>query len=119
MAYFEPILVIIEYNQTIPANVEYIDVNGDSFMGSSCLSLTNLAKQKGYELVCCTATNCFFIKKEYYYLFNIEDNRPEKLQVQDKQCFVALNHSGELVFSNKEFFQNELRVVVYKRFKKK
>ena len=116
--YFEPILVIIEYNQTIPSSVEYVDSNGDSFMGSSCLSLYNLAKQKGYELICCTGTNCFFIKKELFHLFGIEDNSPLKLQSTDYQCYVALNHAGELVFSNDKFFQNEIKIIIYKRFKK-
>lgn len=115
---FEPLVVIIEYNQTIPPSVEFIDNGGKSFMGSSCLALFNLAKEKGYELICCTSTNCFFVKKELYHLFNVEDNHPSKLQNLDKQCFVALNHAGELVFSNKNFFQNDIRMIVYKRINK-
>lgn len=118
LTYFQPALVIIEYNQTIPPSVEFIDHGGQSFMGSSCLSLNNLAKEKGYQLICCTATNCFFIRQDYYHLFEITDNRPSVLQNMDKQCFVALNHSGELVFSNKSFFQNKIHMILYKRIKK-
>ncbi len=118
LEYFEPLVVVIEYNQTIPPNVEFVDVGGKAFMGSSCLSLYNLAKQKGYEMLCCTITNCFFVKKDFFSLFEIEDNSPNKLQSTDKLCFVGLNYAGELVFSNKNFFQNNIRIILYKRLNK-
>lgn len=115
---YHPTVVIIEYNQTIPHNIDYIDNEGKSYIGSSCLSLSKLGKEKGYELICCTESNCFFIKKELYPLFNIKDNSPEKLQLR-KDCFVVLNYSGELVFSNEEFFPNKIKRVVYNRLKKR
>lgn len=118
LKYFEPMLVIIEYNQTIPPYIEYIDEDGKSFMGSSCLSLYNLAKEKGYELICCTTTNCFFIKKDLFHLFNLKDNTPIKLQAKNMLCFVGLNHAGEVVFSNKDFFYNKIKFIIYDRFKK-
>ena len=115
---YDPTLVIIEYNQTIPYNVEYIDHEGESYIGSSCLSLFKLAKQKDYELICCNESNCFFIKKEFYHLFNIDDNSPEKLQIR-KECYLILNYSGEVVFSNEDFFPNKIKRVIYKRIKKR
>ena len=115
---YDPTLVIIEYNQTIPYNVEFIDHEGESYIGSSCLSLIKLGKQKGYELICCTESNCFFVKKELYHLFNIEDNSSEKLQIRN-ECYVILNYSGELVFSNESFFPNKIRKIVYQRVKKR
>lgn len=115
---YDPTVVIIEYNQTIPQNIDYVDDEGKSYIGSSCLSLCKLAQEKGYELICCTESNCFFIKKKLFPLFEIKDNSPAKLQLRN-DCFVELNYSGELVFSNEEFFPNKIKRVVYKRFKKR
>ena len=87
-------------------------------MGSSSLFLYGLAKQKGYELICCTTTNCFFIKKDLFHLFKITDNSPLKLQAMNMQCFVGINYAGELVFSNKNFFHNQIKIIIYARLKK-
>ena len=115
---FAPTLVIIEYNPTIPPYYEFIDRGGKSFMGSSCLALYNLGKKKGYELICTTEANCFFIKKEFFPIFNIKDNSPENLQNKESLCFVALNHSGEIVFEKDIFKGNKIKFIVYHRIKK-
>lgn len=115
---FQPSVVIIEYNPTIPPYYEFIDRGGRSFMGSSCLALYKLGKKKGYEMVCCTESNCFFVKKEFFYLFGIKDNSPQNLQYKDKLCFVALNHSGEVVFEKDIFEVNKIRFILYNRLVK-
>ena len=42
--------------------------------GSSLLALVELGKEKGYELVCVEGVNAFFVKSQYFPLFEIADN---------------------------------------------
>ncbi len=57
-------IMVVEYNPTIPPHIEFIGMPERPF-GSSALSLTNLARRKGYELVACTESNVIFILKKY------------------------------------------------------
>ena len=47
---YNPRIILVEYNPTIPPGVEIIQKKGEYF-GSSALSLLNLAHKKGYKLV--------------------------------------------------------------------
>lgn len=72
---YRPKVVVIEYNPTIPSAVQFVQpadmrVN----QGTSILSMTQLAREKGYELVSATAHNCLFVTKELFPLFGITDN---------------------------------------------
>jgi hypothetical protein len=74
---YKPKLVCIEFNPTIPTEVEYIqEPNFNVNFGNSLLAYYNLSKNIGYELVCVTEWNAFFVVKEYYNLFKISDNAP-------------------------------------------
>lgn len=77
---YSPNIVIIEFNPTIPTHIEFVQPKNMKInQGSSLLSLVNLGKSKGYELISCTQLNAFFVKKYYFDLFDIEDNSPETL----------------------------------------
>jgi hypothetical protein len=72
---YRPKVVIIEYNHSIPSDIEFIQKKNNSVNhGSSLLSLTRLAKTKKYELVCTTLCNAIYVDEKYFKLFNIEDN---------------------------------------------
>jgi len=72
---YKPKLVVIEFNPTVPNQVEFIQPNNPNVQqGSSLLAMINLGKRKGYELICATDWNGFFIDKKYYDLFGIQDN---------------------------------------------
>jgi len=78
---YKPKLICIEFNQTIPTEVRFIQpANPSVNQGTSLLSLVELGKEKGYELVSLLKTNVFFVKSEYYPLFQIEDNDPRTLR---------------------------------------
>lgn len=62
---FTPRIVVIEYNPTVPPEIDLVQAQGEYF-GASALALVNLAKAKGYGLVCCTQTNCFFVLQSAY-----------------------------------------------------
>ena len=99
---YKPRAFTIEYNCLAPPpmlkvpeyNPEYI-WDQRSQHGSSLQSLVNLAKTKGYELISCDniGSNCFFVLKELFPLFNIEDNSPEKL-------FTRWNNKSALPWSH-------------------
>ncbi len=53
-------IVLVEYNPTVPPDVEMIHMDGTMY-GSSALSIANVMSGKGYTLVACTKTNLIFL----------------------------------------------------------
>ena len=92
-------VIVIEHNPTIPPYIELIGYEGNTNIGSSVLALYNLGKRKGYELICCTATNSIFVLKELFGLFNIEDNSPERLMQKEHFTYVISTYDGQLIFT--------------------
>ena len=86
---YRPKVVMIEVNLAFPPPqrmvIDYHPMNYwdlTYYTGASIQSLTELAKKKGYELLYCMklpSPNCIFVAEEYFDLFGIEDNSPEKL----------------------------------------
>ena len=56
----KPRVICCEYNPTIPAHLELVPTENNSF-GCSPLSLVKLAETKGYKLISMTDVNCFFV----------------------------------------------------------
>lgn len=79
---FAPKAVCIEFNQTIPNEVKFIQPADQKIaQGSSLSALVELGKIKGYELVCVEGVNAFFVKSQYFPLFEIDDNSVATLRV--------------------------------------
>lgn len=82
---FKPKLVVIEFLNTVPNDVEYIQAPDFKVnQGSSLLAFCRLAKQKGYELIAVTDFNAFFVQSDYYKLFEIQDNSPDVMNDNSK-----------------------------------
>jgi len=63
---FKPKLICIEFNPTIPNDVEFVQKKNLKIkQGSSALSLINLSKKKNYTAVAATHCNLFFINNEF------------------------------------------------------
>lgn len=78
---YRPKVVIIEYNQSIPNHVEFVQKADPSLNhGNSILSITKLGAEKGYELIAVTDLNAIFVKSEFFKLFNLSDNSLAKLR---------------------------------------
>jgi hypothetical protein len=78
---YKPKVVVIEFNPTIPTHIRFVQpADPQVSQGSSLLSIVELAREKGYELVSVLPINAFFVLKEYYPLFQIESNSPEVLR---------------------------------------
>jgi hypothetical protein len=100
VVFYRPKLVIIEFNNTIPNSIEFIQkADLEVYQGSSLLSLCGLSKSKDYELVAVTDNNAFFVDAEYYPLFRIEDNSPEVINKdQEYTTHVFQLYDGTLVW---------------------
>jgi len=78
---YRPKALCIEFNTTIPTEVRYVqEADPAVSRGSSLLSLVELGKEKGYELVCVIGVNAFFVRAEFFSLFGIADNTPGTLR---------------------------------------
>ena len=72
-----PELMVIDFH---PMN--YWDTT--YYTGASIQSLYNLGKSKGYELIyqMTVGPNVIFVDKQYFHLFGIADNSPQKIYRQ-------------------------------------
>jgi hypothetical protein len=99
---YKPKLVIIEFNQTIPNGIEFVQkADWGINQGSSLLSLYKLSKQKGYELVAATDNNAFFVDAQYFPLFEMDDNSPEGINREQKYItHIFQLYDGTLVLTD-------------------
>lgn len=61
----KPLVVVIEYNPTIPYNIDAVQIPGQR-VGSSSLAMYLLGRRKGYSLACMTSTNCIFVRSDRF-----------------------------------------------------
>jgi hypothetical protein len=78
---YTPKVVCIEFNPSIPTEVDFVQVADPKVShGSSLLAFARLGRQKGYELVCVTQLNAIFVWSTYFSLFGISNNAPNVLR---------------------------------------
>ena len=81
---YKPKVVVIEFNPTIPNAVEFVQQRDMRItQGSSLLSITKLAKSRGYELVVVTGANAIFVDSKYFDLFGIKDNSVKEMRLDE------------------------------------
>jgi hypothetical protein len=94
-----PKIVVIEYNPTIPNQVEFIQAKDVRVaQGSSILSIYKLAKSKGYELVAATELNAIFVAEQYFSLFDIKDNSLDAMRTDNSRITYIFNGYDGTVF---------------------
>ena len=98
-----PKVLVIEYNPTIPNDVEFVQPADMSLrQGNSLLSLVKLGKEKGYELVAVTSRIGIFILKELFPIFEIKDNRLALMRYQSEwETRLFQLYDGTLVMQGK------------------
>ena len=101
MKILKPKVVIIEFNPSIPNDIEFVQPkNMKVNQGSSLLSLVKLGKKKEYELIAVTEINAIFVKKQYFKLFGIKDNSPSSMYIDNKyQTRIFQLYDGTLVIN--------------------
>ncbi len=96
---FRPKVVVIEFNPCVPDNIEFVQKPEPLLkQGTSLLAMTNMARAKGYELVCVNAENAFYVTKELFPLFEIKDNSIAALKYYREPLQVFQLFDGTLVF---------------------
>jgi hypothetical protein len=65
MVGLRPRVVVVEYNPTIPPELDLVQTPG-AYFGSSAGALARLAQDKGYALAACTSTNCVFVSADEF-----------------------------------------------------
>ena len=112
-------IVIIEINSEYPPGIikwhsnEYSNVNGNSFSAT-----LQVAKNKGYELVC-HAGNMIFVRKEYFQLLKIDQKflRYPEILYNDKWYSISKNKYNKLLrrifaFLNVKVI-NKIKVILF------
>lgn len=99
VADYRPKVVIIEFNPTIPTALDYVQPAAPELSrGCSAKALERLGKAKGYELVCVLPWNCVFVDRDYFPLFEIDDNRVETLRTTDEHVtWMFSGYDGEII----------------------
>lgn len=110
--HYQPLIVIIEHNQSMPPGFEHVDRDGAGHIGSSATSLNKLAKSKGYDLFACTITNSIYLRNDLFAKLGRSPTTVERAFDKKFVCYAFKNASDELVFSNPEFTKN-IRSVNY------
>jgi hypothetical protein len=96
---FQPRVLIVEYNRTIPHHIEIVGAaNEKNSIGCSILSLARLGTEKGYSLVACIGWNAFFVRREYAGLFADADNL-DALSDPTGVRYAMESFNGEVFFS--------------------
>lgn len=110
---YRPKVVIIEFNPSIPNDVEFVQPEDMKInQGSSLLSLSKLGKEKGYELVAALELSAFFVKEEYYALFKIRDNSVHLVRkIHEHETRLFQLYDGTLVLTgNKSLLWHGLEI---------
>lgn len=111
---FKPKLFIVEYNAKFPPPIKWImKYNNahiwekDDYFGASLSSFNDLFERNEYKLICCnsqTGANAFFIKKEFFYLFDDVPKKIEDIYVEPRYFLhTKFGHSQSLKTINRFF----------------
>ena len=96
---YQPRVVVIEYNPTVPTAVDFVQPADMSInQGASITAQVRLAKQKGYELVSATTHNCVFVRADLYPRFGIVDNSVAALRADESMVTYIFNGFDGTVF---------------------
>lgn len=95
---YTPVLCVVEFNPTIPANIGYVqDYDSSLNFGNSLAALNELAEQKGYALVAVTDWNSFFMPKAMCEQFGIPTYTPSEVKSRRFEAAIFHGYNGEIV----------------------
>jgi hypothetical protein len=94
-------LLMIEFNPTIPPEIKYVQpADANVSFGNSLAALIDLGKTKGYELVCVYGVNAFFVRREDFHLFGLQDNSIHALWTKrDCVTYLYAGYNGKIMLA--------------------
>lgn len=93
-----PRLVVVEYNPTIPPEMD-LYAEPDNYFGCSVASLVRIANEKGYRLVATTDTNAFFVRDELCDLLAEFDTRFDSIVIRKYLNYLITGFDGRFVMT--------------------
>ncbi|MGB7220053.1 MAG: hypothetical protein WBD07_14745 [Vicinamibacterales bacterium] len=98
---YRPQIVCIEFNTTIPPEVSFVQAADPSVaQGSSLTALVELGTSKGYELIAVIGVNAFFVVRECFDAFHVNDNRIGSLWLDRSQVtYLFSGYDGTMFLS--------------------
>ena len=95
---YTPVLCVVEFNPTIPANIGFVqDYDSALNFGNSLAALNELADQKGYALVAATDWNGFFMPKAMCQQFGIPTYTPSQVKSRRFEAAIFHGYNGQIV----------------------
>jgi len=104
---YKPRVVVIEYNPTIPPELDLVQRKGEYF-GASALALTRLATEKGYGLAACTATNCIYVHEDDFAALEIPELDLRTGFDRSQLCYVINAYDGRTFLATKPVYSRPL-----------
>jgi hypothetical protein len=100
LSQYNPHVICIEFHRLINPKLSFVQPkNPELNWPASIRALSELGKKKGYELVCVVNWNLFFVRREHYSKFNIEDNKPESMYYPFEEMRIFQGYDGTLYLS--------------------
>jgi len=100
LAQFSPRIVVVEYNPTIPPELDIVQAPG-AYFGASARALTRLAREKGYGLACCTETNCIYVARTEFGALGMDEPRLEDVFPRGNLAYVVNAYDGAMYLTRK------------------
>jgi hypothetical protein len=98
---YQPKLLMVEFNPTIPPEVQYVQPADPAVsFGSSLSALVDLGKTKGYELISVYGVNALFVRRENFARFGVRDNSVHTLWTKrDLVTYIFSGYDGRIALA--------------------
>lgn len=100
---YHPKIVIVEFNPTIPIDVDYVQPLGRQ-VGNSPLSLYKLGEQKGYVAVAMTTVNLLFVRKDLIDKLGIAPPSLQEMSDANETFRIFYGYDGSIIHVGPERF---------------
>lgn len=103
----KPRVIIVEYNPTVPPDIEMIQEPGEYF-GASALSLLKLGQKKGYKLAAITDTNLFLVSNDDFSKLCIDEQQLSEVFPGTHLTYVMSGYNGRTFLNRKPPYLYEI-----------
>jgi hypothetical protein len=102
-----PRVVIVEYNPTIPAQVD-LYAAPNNYFGCSVAALARLGCERGYRLAALTDTNAFFVVEEEFPKLAAFETALHEIRIDKHLMYLVTSFAGDYVLCGTPLFRLNL-----------